>query len=162
MLFFVIFRKYSRFLRKENLGRLLIVTFCILAIGTAGMILFEKGSAESNIKSSRDAIWWSFVTVTTVGYGDFYPTTIGGRVIVAMVMIFCIGFLGMFTATIASIFVETKLRQDKGVKALKDMTLWELREECRPSFEREEKERKERIRQFLQDLAPKGLPKGFN
>jgi len=121
MLFFVIFRKYSRFLRKENLGRLVIVTFGILAIGTIGMILFEKGSAESNIKSSRDAIWWSFVTVTTVGYGDFYPTTIGGRIIGAVVMIFGIGFLGMFTATIASIFVERKLRQNKGVKALKDM-----------------------------------------
>ena len=121
MVFFVFFRKYMRFMRKENLGRLIIVTFCVLAIGTIGMILFEKGSAESNIKSGRDAIWWSFVTITTVGYGDFYPTTLGGRIIGAVVMLFGIGFLGMFTATIASIFVERKLRQDRGLKALKGL-----------------------------------------
>jgi len=121
MIFFIFFKKYMRFLRKENLGRLVLVTFCILAIGTIGMILFEKDSAESNIKSSRDAIWWSFVTVTTVGYGDFYPTTLGGRIIGAVVMIFGIGFLGMFTATIASIFVERKIRQDRGLKALKGL-----------------------------------------
>jgi voltage-gated potassium channel len=121
MVFFIFFKKYMRFMRKENLGRLILVTFCVLAIGTIGMILFEKSSAESNIKSGRDAIWWSFVTITTVGYGDFYPTTLGGRIIGAVVMLFGIGFLGMFTATIASIFVERKLRQDRGLKALKGL-----------------------------------------
>ena len=104
MVFFVFFRKYIRLLRRETLGRLMIVTFCILAVGTIGMALFEKDKNES-LDSIGDAIWWSMVTVTTVGYGDISPATIGGRIIGVVVMIFGIGFLGMFTATIASIFV---------------------------------------------------------
>jgi voltage-gated potassium channel len=120
MIFFVIFRKYMRFLRKENLGRLVIITFFILAVGTVGMALFEMGKNDS-LDSLGDAIWWSFVTVTTVGYGDIFPQSTGGRIIGVVVMIFGIGFLGMFTATIASIFVERKMRQDRGLKALKDL-----------------------------------------
>jgi voltage-gated potassium channel len=114
MLFFVFFRKYARFMRKENLGRLIAVTLCILAVGTLGMVVLEK-------ESVRDALWWSFVTVTTVGYGDIFPETTGGRVVGVIVMIFGIGFLGMFTATIASIFVEKRIRQDRGLKPLKDL-----------------------------------------
>jgi len=121
MLFFVFFKKYMHFMQKEALGRLVVVTFCVLAVGTAGMLLFEFEFEESNIKTIGDAVWWSFVTVTTVGYGDFYPQTIGGRIIGVVVMIFGIGFLGMFTATIASIFVERKMRQNRGLKALKGL-----------------------------------------
>lgn len=117
MLFFVFFKKYARFMRREALGRLVVVTLCILVVGTAGMIFFERG----NIDTIGDAVWWSFVTVTTVGYGDFFPKTMGGRIIGVVVMIFGIGFLGMFTATIASIFVERKMRQDRGLKALRGL-----------------------------------------
>ena len=120
MIFVVFLKKYARFLRKEALGRLMAVTLCILAVGTVGMALFEQGTND-NIKSIGDAVWWSFVTITTVGYGDIYPTTVGGRVVGVVVMIFGIGFLGMFTATIASIFVERKMRQDRGLKALRDL-----------------------------------------
>jgi voltage-gated potassium channel len=109
-----------RYLRKEALGRLMVITFCILAVGTVGMALFEMGRNEG-INSIGDAVWWSLVTVTTVGYGDISPETVGGRVIGVVVMIFGIGFLGMFTATIASIFVERKMRQDRGLKALKGL-----------------------------------------
>ena len=117
MLFFVFFRKYIGFMRKENLGRLVIVTFFILAVGTLGMAVFER----ENVKSIGDAVWWSFVTITTVGYGDLYPQSTGGRIIGVVVMIFGIGFLGMFTATIASAFVERKMRQNRGLKALKGL-----------------------------------------
>lgn len=121
MQFFIIFKKYLRLLRKESLGRLTIVTFIILIIGTFGLSLLEKDKNQ-NIDSFGDALWWSLVTVTTVGYGDIYPITLGGRIIGAMVMIFGIGFIGMFTATVASIFVERKLRQDRGLKPLKNLS----------------------------------------
>ena len=117
MVFFVFFKRYLRLMRREAIGRLMVVTFCILMVGTAGMILFEK----KNIEGIGDAIWWSFVTITTVGYGDLYPKTTGGRIVGVVVMIFGIGFLGMFTATIASVFVERRIRQDRGLKALKGL-----------------------------------------
>ena len=117
MLFFVFFKKYMYFMQKEALGRLIVVTICILAVGTVGMAIFEK----DNVKTIGDAVWWSFVTITTVGYGDLFPKSVGGRVVGVVVMIFGIGFLGMFTATIASIFVERKMRQDRGLKALKGL-----------------------------------------
>ena len=59
------------------------------------------------------------MTITTVGYGDITPSTIGGRIIGVVVMVFGIGLLGMFTATIASIFVETKLKEGKGCSGYK-------------------------------------------
>lgn len=53
-----------------------------------------------------DALWWSFVTVTTVGYGDISPVSSFGRVIAGLLMAFGIGFIGMLTGTIATFFIK--------------------------------------------------------
>ncbi len=92
--------------------RLGFLTVFILIFGAFGLNYFE------NTPSLMDALWWSFVTITTVGYGDVTPTTIGGRATGVIVMVFGIGLLGMFTATVASIFVEGKLKEGKGLKAV--------------------------------------------
>jgi hypothetical protein len=55
-----------------------------------------------------DGVWWATVTVATVGYGDLYPTSVQGRLIGILVMIFGIGFLSAVTATIASWLVKTE------------------------------------------------------
>lgn len=85
----------------------------ILLLGALGLSYFEE------TLRIQDSFWWSFVTITTVGYGDITPATIGGRIIAVIVMVFGIGLLGMFTATLASIFVEGKLKEGKGMKAVK-------------------------------------------
>ncbi len=94
---------------RSKIGRLFILTVGILLLGAAGLNYFEKMS------SITDAIWWSFVTITTVGYGDVTPITVGGRITGVVVMVFGIGLLGMFTATVASMFVEGNLREDRGL-----------------------------------------------
>jgi voltage-gated potassium channel len=54
-----------------------------------------------------DGVWWSVETVTTLGYGDLYPTSVAGRMIAIVVMFLGIGFISVLTATIASHFVTS-------------------------------------------------------
>jgi voltage-gated potassium channel len=120
MLFFIIFKKYMRFIRKGSLIRLILLTLIIIIFGSLGMYIVEIGK-NNNVDSLGDAFWWGIVTIATVGYGDIYPVTVTGRIIGAVMMIFGVGFLGMFTATIASVFIERKMRLDRGLKALKNL-----------------------------------------
>jgi len=69
-------------------------------------ILQVETAPESNIKTAEDAIWWSYVTITTVGYGDKYPVTTEGRIIAALLMTVGVGLFGTFTAFVSSWFVR--------------------------------------------------------
>ncbi|WP_025272577.1 potassium channel family protein [Haloglycomyces albus] len=81
-----------------------------LVIGSIGMMLFlsslavldAERDANSNINTWTDAMWWSFVTVTTVGYGDYTPVTLMGRIIAVVLMVVGIGLFGFVAATLAS------------------------------------------------------------
>jgi voltage-gated potassium channel Kch len=68
--------------------------------------LFEKNAPQSNIHSYHDALWWAVVTVTTVGYGDRFPVSEGGRAVAVVLMLVGIGLIGVLTATVASFFVQ--------------------------------------------------------
>jgi voltage-gated potassium channel len=81
------------------------VTFVVL-FGALFTLMFEIDAAGANIKSFGDATWWAFVTVTTVGYGDFTPVTIGGRVIAVLIMFTGAAAVGAVTAAVASRFIN--------------------------------------------------------
>jgi voltage-gated potassium channel len=81
-----------------------IITFLVVIFASISILLVETDPA-SNIKSAEDAIWWSFVTVTTVGYGDRYPVTTEGRLIGTALMFVGVGLFGTFTAYISSWFI---------------------------------------------------------
>lgn len=81
------------------LAGLLLITFCSLAV-----LHFESGSG-GNIQSAEDAVWWSFTTITTVGYGDRYPATTEGRMIAVLLMSGGVGLFGIFSGFLASWFV---------------------------------------------------------
>ena len=97
------------FLRRENLFRLVGVIVALVMIGAAGLTYFEED------RPFPDALWWAIVTLTTVGFGDISPVSLGGRVIGVVLMFFGIGVLGTFTATIASVFVDQRQRKDRGM-----------------------------------------------
>jgi voltage-gated potassium channel len=71
----------------------------------------ERGSTEANITSFGDALWWSATTVTTVGYGDHFPTTGEGRIVGVALMFGGIALMGTITAALASWFVEQQQRE---------------------------------------------------
>jgi voltage-gated potassium channel len=81
---------------------------CLLIIFSSIAILQVEKDPDSNIKTAEDAIWWSYVTITTVGYGDKYPVTTEGRLIAAVLMTAGVGLFGTFTAYISSWFVLKK------------------------------------------------------
>jgi voltage-gated potassium channel len=71
----------------------------------AGAVQAEIDSED--FQTFWEGVWWAVVTVTTVGYGDVYPTTVQGRVVAMVLMFAGIGFLAVLTATVASQFVKT-------------------------------------------------------
>ncbi len=92
----------------NNKGARFIVgaVLACLVFGAVGAFLTERGEAEANITSFGDALWWSVTTMTTVGYGDRFPTTPEGRGIAAVLMVFGIAALSAMTATIAALLVR--------------------------------------------------------
>ena len=77
----------------------------LLVIFSAIAILQVEKDPNSNIKTAEDAIWWAYVTITTVGYGDKFPVTTEGRIIASILMTAGVGLFGTFTAYVASWFV---------------------------------------------------------
>src|SRR5262245_35882030 len=72
------------FLRRRAEATLLVVAFLILVAlewASYAMLLFESTATNANIKTAGDALWWAYVTITTVGYGDRYPVTATGRIV---------------------------------------------------------------------------------
>jgi voltage-gated potassium channel len=85
----------------------------LLIIFSSIAILQVETLPQSNIKTAEDALWWAYVTITTVGYGDKYPITTEGRIIAAVLMTAGVGLFGTFTAVIASWFVGDKKKEEQ-------------------------------------------------
>ncbi len=91
------------------------VAATVLLVFVASLAMFdaERNAADANITSFADAVWWAVATVTTVGYGDYSPTTATGRLIAVGLMIAGIALLGVVTATLASWLVQKVGEQDE-------------------------------------------------
>jgi voltage-gated potassium channel len=83
-----------------------LILSVLMIIFSSIAILQAENSPESNIRTAEDALWWTYTTITTVGYGDKYPVTTEGRIIAMVLMTFGVGVFGTFTAFIASLFVN--------------------------------------------------------
>ena len=77
----------------------------VLSIASFLVLQFESRSPDANITTGGDAIWWGFVTITTVGYGDFFPVTALGRMTGVFVMFAGVGIIGALASILASILV---------------------------------------------------------
>lgn len=78
-----------------------------LSIATLLIVQFESQSPDASITTGGDALWWGIVTMTTVGYGDFFPVTAAGRLTAAFVMFAGIGIIGALASILASLLVSS-------------------------------------------------------
>lgn len=105
-------------------GGSVLLAFC----GALAVLDAERANPDANITTFADAIWWALTTMTTVGYGDRYPTTGQGRLAAAALMVGGITLLGAVTATLASWLVEQVTEADQQQAEDLRAELTELRE----------------------------------
>lgn len=94
--------KIKNFINTNGFIYVFYITTITILLGALGIYLVEY---KNTVQSFGDALWWSFVTATTVGYGDISPTSFMGRIIALVLMLVGIGFIGMLTGTIATYFL---------------------------------------------------------
>jgi voltage-gated potassium channel len=82
----------------------------LIWIGSLAVLEAERRAPNANIVNFGDAVWWAFVTMGTVGYGDYYPVTTVGRVTAVLLMCTAIAIVGVVTATLSSWVVEYAAR----------------------------------------------------
>lgn len=93
--------------------------FLALILSAATFVfLFEKQTNPNEYHNLWDSVWWVFVTVFTVGYGDIKPITPGGRLVAIFIMLVGVSMVSTITATISSIFVARKIREDQGLESI--------------------------------------------
>jgi voltage-gated potassium channel len=96
--------------RRGNLVRFLLAAFLLVMNGATAVYFYERHATGSNIHTLGEAVWWALVTVTTVGYGDYYPVTVMGRIAAVLIMAIGILTLAVVTAQVASTFVDQARR----------------------------------------------------
>lgn len=94
-----------------------LIVIVILSVSSLGAYFFEIGINEG-FKTLWDTMWWTIVTITTVGYGDKYPITIGGKIIGIMMMVLGVATVGIVTGRIASFLVDKQIKARGGLIVL--------------------------------------------
>ncbi len=84
---------------------LLLMGILVLEVGSLEMLNIEQYAPDANITTGSDALWYVIVTISTVGYGDRYPVTNGGRFFGAVIIIIGVGIFGTFTGYLANLFL---------------------------------------------------------
>lgn len=106
------FRTIKEQLVYDRAGSVLYLTIFLglLIIQTAGVMVLnaERANPDANIQTPSDAIWWSYVTITTVGYGDRFPTTNRGRIVGVLLMTSGVALFGVFTSFLANTFLSPR------------------------------------------------------
>ncbi|MGZ0712736.1 ion transporter (plasmid) [Coraliomargarita sp. W4R53] len=114
-------RGVSRVLVRDRadsaLMTLLLLGVFVLQFGSLAVLVVEKDARGANITSASDALWYTIVTISTVGYGDQYPVTEEGRMIGVVIIVVGVGIFGTFTGYLANAFLGAQAAADESVDA---------------------------------------------
>lgn len=97
---------------KRELFALLILSSMLVYLAACGIHYFEKDVQPEKFGSIPDAMWWAIVTLTTIGYGDVFPVTTGGKIFTALVALVGIGLIAIPSGLLASILTEARVEEE--------------------------------------------------
>jgi voltage-gated potassium channel len=104
-------RLVTSLFRRGHIERFLAAATLLLLNGVLIVYFYERNAPGANIETLGEALWWGVVTVTTVGYGDLYPVSVGGRVVAGAIMAIGLLTLAVITAQVSSSFVDQANRR---------------------------------------------------
>ena len=107
-------RRLWLILQAEDIPRLVGYFLGIMVAAGPLMYLLER-RANPHFHAVEDGLWWSLVTLTTIGYGDVYPITRPGRLLASVVVLMGIGLVGLVTGKIASALVTRRIKEGRGL-----------------------------------------------
>lgn len=97
---------------KEEIVLFLITAFIMLYLAGMGIYYFEHAAQPEVFRSMFDGLWWAVATLTTVGYGDAYPITAGGKVFTFVILIIGLGIIAVPTGMVASALAKARQEED--------------------------------------------------
>ena len=100
-------------LAKEQIILFMIITLMLIYFAAVGIYYFENEAQPEHFSSIFSSLWWSIVTLTTVGYGDVYPVTVGGRVFTFFILMIGLGIVAIPTGIISSSLTKAVEPQDE-------------------------------------------------
>ncbi len=98
---------------KNTLLAAMLVMMILMFIAATGIYMFERHAQPGAFGSIPACMWWAFVTLTTVGYGDITPITVGGKIFGSLVMVCGVGVAAMPAGIFASSFVQLFREQEQ-------------------------------------------------
>ena len=145
-----VFRRHAEASKRfQAVFYVVTVTSMILLVSSLAILDAERGAEGSQVSDFGDALWWSVVTATTVGYGDTVPQTGEGKAVAAFLMFAAIGLVGLVSGSLASWFVDRVTAADESTERAE---FTELRER----LERVERQLSEIHEVLVRDGAPAG------
>lgn len=131
----ILFRVYQE--NKQILLAAFLVIMALMFVSAAGIYIFERDAQPDDFGSIPAAMWWALVTLTTVGYGDVTPITVGGKIFGSLVIVCGVGVAAMPAGIFASSFVQLMKQQERQARKSRRMATGSLLDQL-GSVERDE------------------------
>lgn len=98
---------------KRELAALVILSLMLVYLAACGIHYFEKDTQPEAFGSIFGSMWWAIVTLTTIGYGDVYPVTVGGKIFATLVALVGVGIIAIPSGLLASVLTEARAERRK-------------------------------------------------